>query len=240
MSPADLEAALRAVGAERYHHLHPFHRRLHSGGCSKAEVQAWALNRYFYQSMIPVKDAAVIGQMTDGALRRAWISRILDHDGHGTGEGMGAGGIARWLALTDALGLDREMVVSTCGILPGTRFAVEAYVTFCRTRPLLEAIASSLTEMFSPAIIGERVAGMLAHYDFIDEAALAYFAARPPQAARDADFALAYVLEHARTDEAQQAVIAALRFKTDVLWQQLDALWLAYVEGMPPPGAWRP
>nr|WP_132032039.1 pyrroloquinoline-quinone synthase PqqC [Aquabacter spiritensis] len=236
LSRAELEVALRAIGAERYHNRHPFHRRLHGGDCSKSEVKAWALNRYFYQAMIPVKDAAILGSMPDPALRREWRRRIADHDGSAAGEG----GIARWLALTDALGLDRDLVVSTRGILPGTRFAVEAYVAFCRTRPLLEAIAASLTELFSPALIGERVAGMLAHYDFVDAGALAYFAARPPQAAEDSAFALAYVLDHARTSEAQQAALAALRFKTDVLWAQLDALWLAYVDGRVPPGAWRP
>ncbi len=233
---AGLEAALRRIGEERYHHLHPFHRRLHGGQCTRGEVQAWALNRYFYQSMIPIKDAAVLGQMQEPALRRAWRQRIVDHDGERDGEG----GIARWLALTDGVGLDRELVVSTRAVLPGTRFAVEAYVTFCRTRPLLEAIASSLTELFSPQIIGERIAGMLEHYDFVDRDVLAYFTARPPQAQRDSAFALAYVLEHAVTQETQAAALAALRFKTDVLWAQLDALWMAYVEGRPPPGAWRP
>jgi coenzyme PQQ biosynthesis protein C len=233
---AEFEAALRAVGAERYHHLHPFHRRLHAGECTKAQVQAWALNRYFYQSMIPIKDAAVLGQMNDPALRREWRRRICDHDG--TDED--AGGISRWLALTDALGLDRGLVVSTRAVLPMTRFAVDAYVSFCRTRSLLEAIASSLTELFSPAIIEERMAGMLRHYDFVDGRALAYFTARPPQASRDSEFALGYVLEHASCETTQQAALAALRFKTDVLWAQLDALWLAYVEGRPPPGAWQP
>jgi coenzyme PQQ biosynthesis protein C len=233
---AGLEASLRRIGEERYHHLHPFHRRLHGGQCTRSEVQAWALNRYFYQSMIPIKDAAVLGQMQEPALRRAWRQRIVDHDGERDGEG----GIARWLALTDGVGLDRELVVSTRAVLPGTRFAVEAYVTFCRTRPLLEAIASSLTELFSPQIIGERIAGMLAHYDFVDRDVLAYFTVRPPQAQRDSAFALAYVLDHAVTQETQAAALAALRFKTDVLWAQLDALWMAYVEGRPPPGAWRP
>ena len=236
MTHAEFEAALRRIGAERYHHLHPFHRRLHGGQCSRGEVQAWALNRYYYQSMIPIKDAAVLGQMQDPALRREWRQRIIDHDGERDGEG----GIARWLALTDGVGLDRDLVVSTAAILPATRFAVEAYVTFCRTRPLLEAIASSLTELFSPQIIGERIAGMLQHYEFINRDVLAYFSARPPQAQRDSTFALNYVLEHATTAERQAAALSALRFKTDVLWVQLDALWMAYVEDRPPPNSWRP
>ena len=138
------------------------------------------------------------------------------------------------------LGLDRDLVVSTCAILPSTRFAVEAYVHFCRERSLLEAIASSLTELFSPQIIGERVEGMLRHYDFVTAETLAYFTARPPQARRDSDFALAYVKANARSEIEQRSVLAALTFKCDVLWTQLDALWHAYVEGHIPPGAWKP
>jgi coenzyme PQQ biosynthesis protein C len=236
LSADELEAALRRVGAARYHNLHPFHKRLHGGECSRAEVQAWALNRYFYQSMIPIKDATILAHMEDAALRREWRRRILDHDGSGGDDG----GIARWLRLTEGLGLERAYVVSTKGILPATRFAVEAYVNFCRTRPLLEGVASSLTELFSPQIIGERVEGMLRHYGFVTKETLAYFTARPPQARRDSDFALAYVKEHARTPDEQDRVVAALEFKCDVLWAQLDALWHAYVEGHVPPGAWQP
>jgi len=237
LSPADLESSLREVGARRYHHLHPFHERLHSGRLTRGQVQAWALNRYFYQSMIPVKDASILARMEEPALRREWRQRIIDHDGDREGEG----GIARWIALTDGLGLDRDLVVSTRGVLPGTRFAVEAYVHFVRERSLLEAIASSLTEMFSPMIIGQRIAGMLANYDFVSKETLAYFTARPPQAERDADFALAYVKQHAQRPEDQQAVIGALEFKCSVLWSQLDALYYCYVEpGRPSPGAFQP
>ncbi len=236
LTPDELESALRRIGAERYHNLHPFHKRLHGGQCSRAEVQAWALNRYYYQSRIPAKDATIVSRLEDPALRREWLRRITDHDGEAEGDG----GIARWLRLTDALGLDRDLVVSTRGLLPGTRFAVDAYVNFCRLRSVLEAIASSLTELFSPQVIGERVAGMLAHYDFVDRDMLSYFTARPVQAKQDSDFALAYVKQHATTTEAQRLVLAALEFKTDVLWTQLDALWLAYVEHRPPPGAWKP
>ena len=241
LSPDALERALRDIGARRYHNLHPFHKLLHSGKCSKGQVQAWALNRYYYQSMIPIKDATLMARCPDPELRRAWRSRVEDHDGEiGVRDG-GAGGIARWLALTDGLGLDRDDVVSTQLILPATRFAVDAYVHFVRERTLLEAVASSLTEMFSPQIIGERMSGMLANYDYITPAILAYFSKRPPQAQRDADFALTYCKEHARTPEQQQAVLGALAFKCDVLWSQLDALYLAYVSpGMIPPGAFVP
>lgn len=236
MSAAELEAALRAVGASRYHNLHRFHRRLHGGQCRKAEVQAWALNRYFYQSMIPIKDATILSRMGEAGLRREWRKRIEDHDGLRDGDG----GIERWLKLTDSLGFSREYVASTQGILPATRFAVEAYVHFCAGRSLMEAIASSLTELFSPQIIADRVSGMLAHYDYVTPDTLAYFSARPTQARRDSDFALAYVLEHAVTAADQRKAVAALEFKCDVLWTQLDALWGAYVDGAPPPGVWAP
>ena len=232
-----LEAALRDIGARRYHRLHRFHQLLHTGKCTKGQVQAWALNRYYYQAMIPVKDASLIARCEDTAIRREWRSRLVDHDGIEAGDG----GIARWLKLTDGLGLDRDYVVSLAGILPATRFAVDAYVHFVREKTLLEAIASSLTELFSPTIISERVEGMLKGYDFVTTDTLAYFAKRPPQARRDADFALAYVKRHALTGAQQQAVLEALEFKCDVLWAMLDALHHAYVEPRHvPPGAFVP
>jgi coenzyme PQQ biosynthesis protein C len=237
LSAEELEFALRDLGAKRYHILHPFHRLLHSGKCSKGQVQAWALNRYYYQAMIPIKDASLIARSPDSALRREWRSRLADHDGSAEGEG----GIARWLRLTDALGFERDYVTSLKGLLPATRFSVDAYVHFVREKTLVEAVASSLTELFSPAIIGERVAGMLAGYDFVTKEALAYFDKRPPQAQRDADFALSYVKREAKTPTEQQAVIAALAFKCDVLWTMLDALMHAYVTpGHIPPGAFIP
>jgi len=237
MTPTELESALRRIGAERYHNLHPFHKLLHGGKLTKAQVQAWALNRYCYQSAIPRKDAALIARCDESDLRRTWRQRLLDHDGEAPGEG----GIARWLKLTDGLGLDRDYVASMRGALPATRFAVEAYVRFVAEKSLLEAVASSLTEMFSPTIISERVSGMLAGYDFVSRETLAYFNARLTQAPRDADFALDYVKRVARTTEQQQQVLAALEFKCGVLWSQLDALHHAYVEpGHIPPGAFRP
>lgn len=234
---AELEAALRQVGAERYHHLHPFHRALHGGALSKGQVQAWALNRYYYQASIPRKDAFLLGRLPTSDLRREWRRRLVDHDGEHEGEG----GIARWLALTDGLGLERAYVVSLAGVLPATRFAVDAYVAFVREHTTLEAVASSLTEMFSPDIISERVSGMLRAYDFVNAETLAYFRPRLDQAPRDVSFALRFVLEHARTLEQQDAVLGALRFKCDVLWSQLDALHAAYLmPGLVPPGAFRP
>jgi len=237
MTPAELEAAIRAVGTERYHDKHPFHGLLHGGKLDKGQVQAWALNRYCYQSGVPRKDAALMSRVEDRELRREWVHRLLDHDGSGGEEG----GIERWLVLTDALGLDRAYVVSMQGALPATRFAVEAYVDFVRERMLLEAVASSLTELFAPSIHRERISGMLESYDFIGEKAMQYFRRRLDQANRDADFALDYVKRHAVTPHEQAAAVDAVRFKCNVLWAQLDALHHAYVTpGLIPPGAFRP
>jgi pyrroloquinoline-quinone synthase len=238
MPPEALEAAIREVGTERYHDKHPFHRLLHGGKLNKGQVQAWALNRYCYQTAVPRKDAALMSRVLNRDLRREWVHRIIDHDGSGKEE---EGGIERWLALTDALGLDRSYVTSMQGALPATRFAVEAYVAFVRDRPLIEAVASSLTELFAPGIHKERIAGMLENYDFISTRAMQYFRRRLDQANRDADFALDYVKRHATTPELQATAIDAVRFKCNVLWAQLDALHFAYVEpGFIPPGAFRP
>jgi coenzyme PQQ biosynthesis protein C len=237
MSPDELEARLRQIGTERYHNKHPFHRMMNAGKLSKGQLQAWALNRYYYQYIIPIKDSIILSRMHDPALRRIWRQRIVDHDGDDDDKG----GIARWIALTDGLGLPRDYVVSTQGILPATRFAVDAYTSFVRDRTLLEAVASSLTEMFSPGTIGERVKGMLANYDYITPEVLAYFDKRLTQAPRDADFALDYVKREAKTPEQQRSALAALEFKCSMLWAQLDALHHAYVNpAWPPPGAFIP
>jgi pyrroloquinoline-quinone synthase len=232
----ELEAMLRKIGAERYHSLHPFHRLLHGGKLNKGQVQAWALNRYYYQSTIPIKDAVVMSRFRDRAIRLEWRHRIEDHDGDKGSEG----GIERWLKLTEGLGLDTAYVESTEGILPATRFAVDAYVHFVRDRTPLEAIASSLTELFAPDLHEERISGMLAHYDFVNPAIMVYFKRRMEQAPRDASFALDFVRTHATTPEQREAVCNALIFKTNVLWVQLDALYHAYVDGHIPPGAFRP
>ncbi|HXE01177.1 MAG TPA: pyrroloquinoline-quinone synthase PqqC [Hyphomicrobium sp.] len=237
MPTADFEAAIRAVGPERYHDLHPFHHLLHGGKLNKGQVQAWALNRYCYQAAVPRKDAALISRVHDRELRRAWTHRLLDHDGLPPDE---PGGIERWLVLTDGLGLDREYVVSRRGALPATVFAVESYVTFVREQPLTIAVASSLTELFAPKIHKERISGMLENYDFIDDKVMAYFKRRLTQAPGDAEFALQYVLKNARTRDEQEACVEAVRFKCNVLWVQLDALYHAYVNGNVPPGAFRP
>lgn len=234
MSPDEFEKALRTIGAARYHNLHPFHKRLHAGQLDKRQVQAWALNRYIYQSRIPIKDAIIVSRLPTPELRATWRVRIEDHDGTDGRDG----GIARWLKLTDGLGLPREDVISERLALPATIFAADAYVHFTRDRTVLEAVASSLTEMFAPRIIAERVEGMLAGYDFVSKETLSYFGARMTQAPRDANFALDYCIAHAATPEMQALCLRALEFKCSVLWSMLDALYYAYVSpGHIPPGA---
>ena len=237
LSAEELEAALREIGEERYHWNHQFHIAMKNGRLTKPQVQAWALNRYyFYQSRIPIKDAAILARMDDAELRRAWQGAVIDHDGERAGEGE----IERWLKLTDGLGLDRTYVISTEGVLPATRFAVDAYVHFVRERPLLEAIASSLTEMFSPRIIADRVSGMLANYDFVSGETLAYFQRRLDRAPRCRFRAR---LRQARGQTARSTAAgtgcAALQMRRAVV--QLDALEHAYVTpGNIPHGAFRP
>lgn len=234
---AAFEARLRQIGAARYHDKHPFHTLLHSGGCTPDQVRAWVINRYYYQSRIPMKDAAFMSRVEDPALRRAWRSRIEDHDGTCDNEG----GIARWLRLADAVGLDRDYVASAEGVLPATKFAVDAYVRFVRDETLLEAVAASLTELFAPKIHAERIQGLLKNYAFADDSSLSYFRNRLTEAPKDVAFGLAWVLDRADTEEKQDAAAKALIFKTDVLWSQLDALHAAYVDpARIPPGAWQP
>ncbi len=234
---SEFEARLRQIGAERYHDKHPFHHLLHGGKCTPDQVRAWVINRYYYQHSIPIKDAAFMSRVEDPNLRRIWRSRIEDHDGTETNEG----GIRRWLRLAQAVGLDPEYVASNKGVLPATRFAVDAYVRFVRDKTLLEAVAASLTELFAPKIHAERIEGLLKNYDFADDSSLSYFRKRLTEAPKDVAFGLQWVLNHADTTEKQDAAANALIFKTDVLWSQLDALYSAYVEpARVPPGAWLP
>ena len=233
----EFEQRLRAIGAERYHDKHPFHIALHDGALNQGQVQAWVLNRFYYQRSIPLKDASLIGRAEDIDLRREWIGRIIDHDGTAPGEG----GIHRWLVLAEGVGLDRDYVAGCSGVLPTTRFACEAYIRFVREKSTLEAVASSLTELFAPDLHKTRIAALLEHYPFANDQTLSYFRTRLSQAPRDVDFGLSYVLANAQTREDQEKCLAALTFKTEVLWAQLDALNHAYVTpGLIPPGAFRP
>ena len=236
-APAEFEQRLRQIGEDRYHDKHPFHIALHDGALNQGQMQAWVLNRFYYQKTIPLKDASLMGRADDIDLRREWISRIVDHDGAKAGEG----GIERWLILAEGVGLDRDYVASCEGVLAGTRFACDAYVHFVREKPLLEAVASSLTELFAPDLHKTRIAALLEHYPFANDKTLAYFRTRLVQAPADVAFGLDYVLRNAKRRDQQEACLAALRFKTDVLWAQLDALHHAYVSpGLIPPGAFVP
>ncbi len=215
---------LHAVGERRYHDKHPFHRRLVAGDLTREQVQAWVGNRYYYQEQIPVKDAAVLAALPCAEYRRAWISRLYDHDGTGDGSD---GGTAEWLALARAVGLDPDAVRAGRYVAWGTRFAVDAYVNFARQRSWLEAVASSLTELFGPPVMQRRVAAIVERYPWIDRSGLAYFDKRIPLAKRDADTALEWVVREATTPERQDRCVAALEFKCEVLWSMLDATALA-------------
>jgi pyrroloquinoline-quinone synthase len=231
----ELRAALRAVGEERYHHQHPFHLMMHEGRLSRGQLQAWALNRYYYQSLIPIKDSIILSRGPDPVFRRAWRKRVVDHDGDATSEG----GIKRWLKLAEATGLNADQVRAGTGILPATRFAVNEYLNIVRNRSLLEAVASSLTELFSRDLISLRMEKMRQHYPWL-AGGLDYFEARLTQAPEDARFAVNFVYENAASRVEQELAIQALRDKCDILWAQLDALYFAYVQpAWPPPGAFR-
>ena len=235
LSATELRERLVAVGHERYHHHHPFHLLMHSGELTRGQLQAWALNRYYYQSQIPVKDAIILSRTNDAEFRRNWRKRIVDHDGV---DGQ-PGGIEKWIRLAEATGLSADRVTSTAEVLPGVRYAVDAYLQLVSQRSHLEAVASSLTEMFSRDLISLRVDALRVHYPWL-ESGLAYFTARLTQAPEDAAFAFDWVVQHAPTREAQERAIAALGDKCAILWAQLDALYYSYVKpGWTPPGAFQ-
>lgn len=225
-SAEEFERRLRAKG-ERYHIHHPFHVGMNAGHCSRAQVQGWVCNRFYYQISIPLKDAAILSNCPDRDVRREWVKRIIDHDGVRGDEG----GIEAWIRLGLATGLPREEVTSLARVLPGVRFAVDAYVTFARTRPWQEAVCSSLTELFAPEIHKNRLAGWPQHYPWIEADGLRYFRERVTLARRDVEHGLALTLAHFRTREEQQRALDALQFKLDVLWSMLDAMQMAY--GLP-------
>ncbi|MGA2846821.1 MAG: pyrroloquinoline-quinone synthase PqqC [Candidatus Acidiferrales bacterium] len=229
-------ARFHAIGEERYHHKHPFHLLMHEGKLTRGQLQAWALNRYYYQSRIPIKDATILARSEDAEFRRAWRKRIFDHDGDGTHPG----GIEKWLRLVEATGLTRDQALRGDAILPAVRYAVDAYLELVRSATFLEAVASSLTELFSGKLIALRMDALRRYYPWLS-GGLDYFQGRLTQAPEDADFALAWVVKHARTREQQDLALAALRAKCNILWAQLDAVYFAYVSpGWPPPGAFQP
>ncbi|MER6125566.1 pyrroloquinoline-quinone synthase PqqC [Streptomyces sp. NPDC001795] len=219
-------AALRAQ-SRHYHDRHPFHRTMNEGGLSRRRLQAWAANRFYYQKNLPLKDAAILANCPHREVRRRWVRRIIDHDGTAEGEG----GIEAWLRLGEAMGLTRAEMQDERHVVPGVRFAVDAYVTFARTRPWTEAVASSLTELFAPDLMAERLAAFERHYPWIDGRGLDYFRARLTQAPRDGEHALQVVREYCRSTDEQAGALAALSFKCDVLWSMLDAIERACGDG---------
>lgn len=215
----EFEAQLRALGS-RYHIHHPFNVRMNSGRCSPDEIRIWVANRFYYQINIPLKDAAILSNCDDRETRRLWVQRILDHDGHGDD----AGGIEAWVRLGEAVGLSREALWSLTHVVPGVRFAVDAYVNFARRAPWQEAVCSSLTEMFAPQIHKDRLAGWPEAYPWIAQEGLQYFRSRIPLAQRDVEHGLAVTLDYFTTPAAQRRAIEILRFKLDVLWSMLDSI----------------
>jgi pyrroloquinoline-quinone synthase len=217
---------LRREGRARYHDQHPYHVRMHKGELTREQLQQWVLNRYYYQTRIPIKDALIVSKSEDPEFRRRWLRRIQDHDGKVSGEG----GLELWLRLAQGVGLDREAVRSCRDVLPGVRFACDAYVTFVREHGLMEAVASSLTEFFAPDLMSERIAAWERHYPWVDPDTLAYFRGRVVRARVDSEEAIEFVVEQATTFERQRRCVEALIKKTEVLWHLLDTTYAAYVE----------
>jgi len=222
-SPAEFEARLREKG-RAYHIHHPFNVMLNSGAARPDQIRGWVANRFYYQINIPIKDAAILANCPDREIRRKWVQRILDHDGYGDDPG----GIESWLRLAQAVGLERDEVERLVHVLPGVRFAVDAYVNFARRAPWHEAVCASLTELFAPEIHKQRLAGWPEHYPWIDREGLHYFQSRVSQARRDVELALAVTLERFRTRAEQERALDILQFKLDVLWQMNDAMALRY------------
>jgi pyrroloquinoline-quinone synthase len=221
----DFVAALRQQ-SEGYHHKHPFHLLMNAGRLNRGQLQLWVANRFYYQQNIPIKDAAILSNCPYPAVRRRWLQRIIDHDGAAEGQG----GLEAWLRLAEAVGLTRAEVLDGRHVLPAVRFAVDANVQFARTRPWIEAVAATLTELFAPDLMKERLAAFERYYPWVDSAGLSYFRTRLTQAPRDAAYALELVQQYCRTRLEQDRAVAALSFKCAVLWSVLDAIHHASVD----------
>ena len=222
----ELIAWLRREGERRYHDRHPFHRLMHEGKLTPRQLQEWVRNRYYYQTRIPIKDALIVSKSEDPAFRRLWSRRIRDHDGDREGEG----GLELWLRLADGVGLDRDEVKSCAGVLPGVRFACDAYVELVRERSLVEAVASSLTEFFAPDLLAQRVAAWEKHYPWVKAETLEYFRSRVPRARQDSEEAIDFVVSNAHSYEMQERCVAALVKKTEILWHLLDCVQAATID----------
>lgn len=228
-SRSEFEQRLRDKG-RMYHIHHPYHVMMNTGRATPEQIRGWVANRFYYQTSIPVKDAAILSNCTDRAVRREWVQRILDHDGYGEEEG----GIEAWLQLAEAVGLRRDEVESGQHVLPGVRFACDAYVNFARRATWQEAACSSLTELFAPEIHQNRLDNWPTHYPWIEEDGYQYFRKRLGEARRDVEHGLRVTLDHFRTREQQEHALSILQFKLNVLWSLLDAMQTAYVHNEPP------
>jgi pyrroloquinoline-quinone synthase len=216
-------ANLQKVGASAYHDKHPFHELMNSGRLARPALQAWVANRFYYQINIPIKDAAILSNCPVREVRRLWLHRIVDHDGTREDEG----GIGAWLRLGEACGLEREAMLNSRQVLPGVRFAVDAYVNFARTQPWPIAVASSLTELFAPDLMAKRLEAFERFYRWIEPRGLEYFRNRLTQARRDSGEALELTVRHCQSRDSQEAAVRALQFKCDLLWAMLDTIHLA-------------
>ena len=228
-SRAEFEKQLRSLGAY-YHIHHPYHVAMHQGQLTREQIQGWVANRYYYQVRIPNKDGAILANCPDREVRRRWIQRIIDHDGHEGAEG----GIEAWIRLGEAVGLSRDELISQQRVVPGVRFAVDAYVNYARNAPWQHAVCSSLTELFAPTIHRQRLAGWPEQYPWIEPQGLEYFRSRVQQAHRDVEHGLGIVLDYFQSRSQQAQALSILRFKLDVLWSMLDAMYMAYIVGKPP------
>ncbi|MDZ7736957.1 MAG: pyrroloquinoline-quinone synthase PqqC [Gammaproteobacteria bacterium] len=225
----EFEQQLRAK--EKYYHInHPFHVLMNTGKLEKQAIQGWVANRFYYQTSIPIKDAAIMANCKDRDTRRMWVQRIIDHDGTDSEPG----GIEAWLQLGEAVGLSREELWSEEHVLPGVRFAIDAYVNFARHASWQEAASSSLTELFAPTIHQNRLDNWPKHYPWIEQDGYNYFRKRLKEARRDVEHGLSITLDHFRTREQQEHALGLLQFKLDILWTMLDAMWMAYIENKPP------
>ena len=236
-SPSDSAPFARAVfeqglrDKERFYHIHhPFHVRMNAGELDRDAIQGWVANRFYYQTSIPVKDAAIMANCRDRDARRLWVQRIIDHDGVESDKG----GIEAWLQLGEAVGLSRDEMIDERHVLPGVRFAIDAYVNFARTASWQEAACSSLTELFAPKIHQRRLDNWPEFYPWIEEKGYDYFRKRLSEARRDVQYGLDVTLDHFTTRRDQEFALNILQFKLDVLWTMLDAMWMAYIVKMPP------
>jgi pyrroloquinoline-quinone synthase len=225
----EFEKKLRDKG-RLYHIHHPYHIAMNTGKCSKVQIQGWVVNRFYYQQCIPIKDAAIMANCTERDVRRLWIKRVLDHDGE-EGEN---GGIEAWLRLGEAVGLSRDLVSSLQHVLPGVKFACDAYVNFARRASWQEAACSSLTELFAPEIHQLRLQTWPDHYPWIDVNGYQYFRQRLSEAQRDVQHGLNVTLDYFITREQQERALEILQFKLNILWSMLDAMQIAYVHNEPP------